>query len=435
MKAAKSLLAGIVLAGLLHNVVSAQEIEKAGAGRNGDEPNRVITPNTIRIQPVDQPEKGKWVVMPGFSELGSPTFSKDGRWIAFDAYKEGYNNSPSECWIVQRDGKGLRRLAMGATPRWSPDGKWLLFMRSEANDRKREPGIFIIERDRAHERRITDGRWPDWSPDGKQITFSVGGIPTGGSRQEAVICTANADGSDRKEIAVGDCPSWSPDGKKIAYCFKAANEPPLIRVHDLEAGTDVTLGIGWFRANWMPDSKTLVANGIVGRQPRMVRLFLNAQGRTQELRHFSANTTGLGVVTAHPSRCVDSLARPPPERFPPQGGPCLGTKIRGNGAENRLKRPFRRDRCVACTGPGILLLQSSQPLRAAAAIAGAATRPGESRKFFLNSLSRCPTGVYPPSASKFSNRCVNEIANLRHTDYRDVDYPGEGSLRRPMCGD
>jgi hypothetical protein len=31
-----------------------------------------FTPNTIRIQSLESPEKGEWVVMPGFKELGSP---------------------------------------------------------------------------------------------------------------------------------------------------------------------------------------------------------------------------------------------------------------------------------------------------------------------------------------------------------------------------
>src|SRR5215831_16444480 len=73
------------------------------AAGDADEPDLVITPNTIRIQSLDDPTKGQWVTMPGFSELGSPTFSRDGRWIAFDAYKEGFNNSSAECWIARRD--------------------------------------------------------------------------------------------------------------------------------------------------------------------------------------------------------------------------------------------------------------------------------------------------------------------------------------------
>jgi hypothetical protein len=275
MRAARFLLAGIVLAGLLQNVISAQGIEKTQAARPDDQPDLVITPNTIRIQPVDEPSKGKWVVMPRFSELGSPSFSRDGKWVAFDAYKEGYNNSPSECWIVRRDGSGLKRLAIGATPRWSPDGNQLLFMRDEANDPKRKAGIFLINRDGTGERRIGEGRWPDWSPDGKQIAYSRGGIPGPGLREEAFICIVRADGSGRQQIAEGDCPSWSPDGKKIAYCFRALDQLPLIRVHELAAGKDVTLGIGWYRVNWMPDSKDLVGNGLIDGQKLMVRFSID----------------------------------------------------------------------------------------------------------------------------------------------------------------
>ncbi len=257
--------------------------EKAAAPKPDDEPDLVITPNTIRIQSTEKPQEGRWVVMPGFSELGSPCFSRDGEWIAFDAYKEGYNNSPSECWVARNDGRDLKRLAIGATPRWSSDGKRLLFMRDEANDPKREPGIFLIDRDGTGERRIGKGRWPDWSPDGKQIAFSLGGQPGPGLRTGATICIARADGSGRRMIAEGDCPGWSPDGKKIAHCYKEPERPPLLYVHDLGTKKDVLLGIGWYRANWMPDGKSVVANGMVGDKVCMVRLSLDATEKPEEL--------------------------------------------------------------------------------------------------------------------------------------------------------
>jgi hypothetical protein len=241
-----------------------------------------ITPNTIRIQSTETPGEGRWVVMPDFRELGSPCFSRDGEWIAFDAYKEGYNSSPSECWVARKDDRDLKRLAIGATPRWSPDGKRLLFMRDEANDPKHESGIFLIDRDGTGERRIGDGRWPDWSPDGEEIAFSLGGHPGLGLREGATICIAKADGTGLREIAQGDCPSWSPDGKKIAYCQKASDRSPLIFVHDLGTGKDEMLGIGWYRANWIPDSKSLVANGIIEGRECMVRFSSDAPGRPQE---------------------------------------------------------------------------------------------------------------------------------------------------------
>ena len=232
-----------------------------------------ITPNTIRIQSVDDPTIGQWVVMPGFSELGSPTFSRDGQWIAFDAYKQGFNNSSAECWIARRDGRDLKRLVFGATPRFSPDGKRLLFMRQRVNDPTKEEGIYMINRDGSSEKRIGPGRWPDWSPDGSEIVFSMGGQAAGGARIGATICIANADGSDRREVIEGDCPSWSPDGTKIAYCLRAGPPPRDPGLRHAGKCTDDT-GNRLVCANWMPDSKSVVCNGGDGRDSRMVRLSL-----------------------------------------------------------------------------------------------------------------------------------------------------------------
>ena len=43
------------------------------------------------------------------------------------------------------------------------------------------------------------------------------------------------------------------------------------------------LGIGWYRANWMPDGKSVVANGTVKGKSGMVRLSLDAPGWPEEL--------------------------------------------------------------------------------------------------------------------------------------------------------
>jgi Tol biopolymer transport system component len=252
--------------------------DPAPAQKPGNQSKLAITPNAIRIQSADAPEKGNWIVLAGFSELGSPCFSWDGNWIAFDRNKTGFNNLPAETWIARRDGRDLTRLAPGATPRWSPDGQQLLLVRERFNNPESERGIFVISRDGSNERRIGEGRWPDWSPDAKEIVCSLGGVEAGGARIGATICIMKADGSLRREIANGDCPSWSPDGKKIAFCFTAPESAPLIRVHDLENKKELTLGIGWFRANWTADSKSVVANGLIGRKFGMVRLSLDAPG-------------------------------------------------------------------------------------------------------------------------------------------------------------
>ena len=247
------------------------------------EPDLVITPNTIRIQSLAVANKGYWALMPGFSELGSPCFSRDGEWIAFDAYKMGFNNSPSECWIARRNGKDLTRLAIGATPRWSPDGKQIVFMRDVRNLPNQSSGVFVIRRDGTGEKRIGEGRWPDWSPDGKQIAFSDGGELTGGARVGATIWIAKADGSSRREVAAGDCPSWSPDGRKLSLCLREPEAAPIMVAFDLETRKGAAIGVGWYRGHWTPDSKSVVCNGVVGREMRMVKLYLDKPFRQTEL--------------------------------------------------------------------------------------------------------------------------------------------------------
>jgi Tol biopolymer transport system component len=233
-----------------------------------------IAPTMIRVEPLGGQEPGAWLELADYRENGSPTLSRDGQWVAFDAYPKGSNNSQAECWVVRRDGQELHKLAQGATPRWSPDGTQLLFMREKENDPQAELGVFVIQADRSGEKRICDGRWPDWSPDGKKIVFATGGQRGGGARVGAKVSIANADGTGVKQIANGDCPSWSPDGKKIACCDYDPKRPaPIVRVVNLADGKETIAGYGWFRANWSADSKTLVCNGIVGPQTAgMVRL-------------------------------------------------------------------------------------------------------------------------------------------------------------------
>jgi Tol biopolymer transport system component len=252
------------------------------AQQPGGEAEFAVTPNTIRIQSTDSPKNGSWVVVPGFSELGSPCLSRDGNWIAFDGYRNGFKNSSAETWIARRDGLEPVRVASGATPRWSPDGTQLLFCRAKVDDPGSEKGIFLIDRDGSNERRIGEGRWPDWSPDGKQIVYSLGGEETGGARVGARIYISNLDGSGRREISEGDCPSWSPDGQKIAFCARRLNRTYQICVRDLQKKRILTLGVGWYRANWTPDSKFVVANGLIGRKVGMVRLLVAAPSRTTE---------------------------------------------------------------------------------------------------------------------------------------------------------
>jgi Tol biopolymer transport system component len=251
-----------------------------------------VVPNALRVQSAANPDDGQWIAVPNRAYVGSPMFSPDGDWLAFDAYEAGSNRS--ECWVSKTDGSEMRQLTQGATPRWSPDGESLIFMREDQDDPSNDQGMFVIKRDGTGERRVGDGRWPDWSPDGKRIAFSLGGRRGrfGGSRVFARVQIADSDGSNRKEIADGDCPTWSPDGKWLVCCQQDPAYPaPLLRAVEVNSDRQIILGMGWFRANWTPDGKSVVAYGPgPSGALSMIRFSLATPGRPEA---FLASQRGL----------------------------------------------------------------------------------------------------------------------------------------------
>ncbi len=273
-----------------------------------------ITPNTLRVEPIRAGDPGSWILLKDHREIGSPTFSPDEQWIAFDGYQRGYYGSDAEVWIVRRDGTELRKLTTGATPRWSPDGKRLLFMREKTMRPGAKLGIFVIDRDGKNERFVCPGRWPDWAPDGKQIAFSRDSrdVPSGGVKSMSRVYVAKPDGSDAKVIADGDGPSWSPDGKKIACCYRdPGGRAPAIRIVDLEAGSQQIIGYGWYRANWSPDGKRVVANGYTFQGQGMVELSVLSPSRPEPL--FAKYRQPASPCYSADGKYVVFVARRPPD--------------------------------------------------------------------------------------------------------------------------
>jgi TolB protein len=113
--------------------------------------------------------------------------SPDGQRIAF--VKVGH--SPSEwrnpnkfglgLWVMNADGSDARRVAAKATwgdPAWSPDGRRIAFRRHDGQRGFGSAGpsdLFVVNADGSGLRRLTDDaanmRWFAWSPDGRTIAF------------------------------------------------------------------------------------------------------------------------------------------------------------------------------------------------------------------------------------------------------------------------
>jgi len=144
----------------------------------------------------------------------SPNISGTDDRIAFVSKRTGNE----EIWICDRDGRNPAQLTSSGgpdtgTPRWSPDGRWLAYDSSAAGN----PNIYIISAEGGSPRQLTRGPsgnyMPTWSADGKRIYFKS---DRSGSDQ---IWSIRPDGGGASQITRGGgCEAFaSPDGRLLYY--------------------------------------------------------------------------------------------------------------------------------------------------------------------------------------------------------------------------
>src|SRR3954468_1204376 len=104
-----------------------------------------------------------------FNDARQPTFSPDGKWITFFAYRDG----GYDIWAVAPDGTHQHKLTWGPfddrEPAWSHDGARLAFSSDRANGLGGNYHIWVLELRTGAVRQLTRGegenRMPAWSPD------------------------------------------------------------------------------------------------------------------------------------------------------------------------------------------------------------------------------------------------------------------------------
>ena len=220
-----------------------------------------------------------------------PSFSPDGKWIAFAGRRPGGRG----LWLLPAGGGAMRRLTTGESPyaepepTWSPERSKLAFVRRGA----------LLTLDIASgsttELRI-DGlpkgpvRSPAWSPDGRRIAFVHGwaserlGVgPDPGGRLYAVPLEGGEATPVLPDVTSLSRPAWSPDGKRLAYFTSDAGTGSQLWVADLAQQTrqrvEVDGELETRRLRWFPDGRALlyVADGrlwradLEGRAPREIR--------------------------------------------------------------------------------------------------------------------------------------------------------------------
>ena len=193
-----------------------------------------------------------------FNDARQPTWSPDGKWITFFAYRDG----GYDIWAIAPDGSNQHKLTWGPfddrEPIWSHDGTRVAFSSDRGSPLGSDYNIWILEARTGELRQLTkhpaDDYMPSWSPDDKEIAFA-----STRDDGQSVWAVNVADLSERKVATAGgrvDAPSWGPGGQIVYHVTTgggrgAAPGPEAARY---EIGGRTLTGsenVFAFRASWV----------------------------------------------------------------------------------------------------------------------------------------------------------------------------------------
>jgi TolB protein len=136
-------------------------------------------------------------------------------------YTQESAGSPSQLWIVNRDGSNKTRLGtsenIGVGKDWCPLGLKILY---SAKNSKEKDDLWLIDWYGTNQTQLTDtpyGEWnPSFSPDGKRIVY----ISDEGGKPEIWLWDLEGNYKIRLTNNIGiidSNPRWNPDGSKIVF--------------------------------------------------------------------------------------------------------------------------------------------------------------------------------------------------------------------------
>ncbi len=221
-----------------------------------------------------------------FQFLSKPRVSPDGERVAFvvttiDERKHAYRSS---IWVVPASGGEAKQLTRGTasthSPSWSPDGRWLAFVseresepqsKDEEEQKKHGKGkgqIWLLPTDGGEAHQLTfmqhGASGPVWSPDSKRLLFSAAVGPADEETEDGKLLPKvrvidrlwyrldgvgfiyerrqhlfliDVAGGEPVQLTDGDWddtdPTWAPDGTKIAFASSRAEDRWRIPCPDL----------------------------------------------------------------------------------------------------------------------------------------------------------------------------------------------------------
>lgn len=155
-----------------------------------------------------------------------PSFSPDGRQIAFQSPREGIHTN---LYLMDADGANQRRITshtgFAGMPVWSPDGRFLAYQWTPDLEAAKWR-LMLLEIATGTTRQLTDGRAQDqvinWAPDGRRFVFHSDRF---GRNQ---LLTLTLDGAVQRltTTAFDDRNgAWFPDGSRVAFLSDREGSP------------------------------------------------------------------------------------------------------------------------------------------------------------------------------------------------------------------
>jgi Tol biopolymer transport system component len=250
------------------------------------------------------------------------------------AFLRDLDNRPfSDLYTIGTDGRGVRHVASAAlAPTWSRDGRRLAFTRADIERNRVVRTVFTANGDGTSRRRIAAGHSPTWSPDGRRIAY----IRRLDSRFDvpAAIVVANADGTTPRQLLVIRRRvvyylSWSPTRDQLAFTSSSRRQlgprySSWIGILDVETGRirRLTVAHNDYAPVWSPDGRSIVFT------------------RATKSPYSTASTVCVVRLAAAAVRCLDRFkSRAITPAWSPDGSRLAFASMRDGDYEIYIARP------------------------------------------------------------------------------------------------
>jgi TolB protein len=219
---------------------------------------------------------------PAFDDQAA--LSPDGSTLAFMSTR---GNGHANIWLLDIATKKYRNLTNSRSgnfrPSWSPDGKWIAF----SSDRDSNPGtvpfhwehlqstgIYVVRPDGTGLRRLTRiggvAGSPAWSADGKKILYyetdELGAYMAKAARSRIDIVSVDVATGDKKGYTASNetkfAPQWLPDGK-ISYIVRSGTDTEGLKVVYADRRVVNVVNGLIRRSTWTADGKQVIYDRIL----------------------------------------------------------------------------------------------------------------------------------------------------------------------------